>query len=75
LKNPKFDLFSAGLEAAMERVEEYYNKTATSHAYTFVMREYFFLDLRFSMANSINSTRPRYEDEPFREALEQTSAR
>jgi len=24
LKNPKFDLFSDGLEAAMENVEEYY---------------------------------------------------
>jgi hypothetical protein len=37
LKNPKFELFSNGLTAAMEKIEEYYEKTATSHAYTFVM--------------------------------------
>jgi hypothetical protein len=30
-------MFSDGLSAAMEKVEEYYDKTATSHAYTFVM--------------------------------------
>ena len=31
-------MFSDGLSAAVEKVEEYYDKTATSHAYTFVMR-------------------------------------
>ena len=36
-KNPKFELFSDGLTAAMEKIEEYYEKTATSHAYTFLM--------------------------------------
>ena len=38
-KNPKFNLFSDGLAAAMKKIEEYYEKTATSHAYTFVMRK------------------------------------
>lgn len=42
LNNPKFDIFLDGLEAAMQKVEEYYNKMATSHAYTFVMCEFFF---------------------------------
>lgn len=37
LKNPKFELFSDGLTTAMEKIAEYYEKTATSHAYTFVM--------------------------------------
>ena len=30
-------MFSDSLYAVMEKVEEYYDKTATSHAYTFVM--------------------------------------
>ena len=36
-KKFKFDMFSDGLDVAMEKVEEYYDKTAASHAYTFVM--------------------------------------
>ena len=35
--NAKYALFSHGLEKAMEKVEEYYDKMATSDAYTFVM--------------------------------------
>ena len=30
-------MFSDGLDVVMEKVEEYYDKTAASHAYTFVM--------------------------------------
>ena len=37
----KYEAFSHDLEMAMEKVEEYYNKTATSDAYTFVMGEFF----------------------------------
>ena len=34
---PKYSLFVDALEAALAKVEEYYDKTSTSHAYTFVI--------------------------------------
>ncbi|KAF8957687.1 hypothetical protein BDZ97DRAFT_85576 [Flammula alnicola] len=40
-KNAKFNMFSDALEAGMKKIEEYYEKTATTHAYTFVMHESF----------------------------------
>ena len=39
--NVKYELFSHGLDKAIEKVEEYYEKTGTSDAYTFVMGESF----------------------------------
>lgn len=39
-KLAKFEMFSIGLDAAMKKVEEYYEKTVTSHAYTFTMCQY-----------------------------------
>lgn len=36
-KRKKYSLFTSGLDAAMGKIDDYYNKTATSHAYTFVM--------------------------------------
>ena len=35
--NSKYELFLHCLEMAMDKVKEYYDKTATSDAYTFVM--------------------------------------
>ena len=35
---PKYSPFVEALEAALAKVEEYYDKTSTSYAYTFVMR-------------------------------------
>lgn len=37
---PKYSPFAEALEAALAKVEEYYNKTSTSHAYTFVMHNF-----------------------------------
>ena len=32
-----FALFTTALQAALEKIKTYYDKTATSHAYTFAM--------------------------------------
>lgn len=37
--HPKYDPFESALNAATQKIAEYYDKTATSHAYTFAMRE------------------------------------
>jgi hypothetical protein len=36
---PKYSPLVDALEAALAKVEEYYDKTSTSHAYTFVMHK------------------------------------
>ena len=56
--NVKYELFSHGLDKAIEKVEEYYEKTGTSDAYTFVMGALFFLFLILCHAqpNFIDST-------------------
>ena len=36
----KYAPFASGLCAGVAKVEEYYNKTAASHAYTFVMGKF-----------------------------------
>jgi len=41
-KRPKYQDFAEALNAAAEKIEEYYEKTSTSHAYTLVMCEYSF---------------------------------
>ena len=52
LENVKYELFSHGLDMAMEKVEEYYNKMATTDAYTFVMGACVFFSF-FVMCNLI----------------------
>jgi len=42
-KRPKYQDFAEALNAAAEKIEEHYDKTSTSHAYTLVMCEYSFL--------------------------------
>jgi len=39
----KYSAFAEALEAAYEKIDEYYQKTATSHAYTFAMRKIFII--------------------------------
>jgi len=41
-KRPKYQDFAEALNAAVEKIEEYYEKTSTSHMYTLVMCEYSF---------------------------------
>ena len=66
-------MFLDGLDAVMEKVEEYYDKMAASHAYTFVMCVCFslFNTLQYSWTNFLHSTWSWDEDDSFCEALEQ----
>lgn len=36
--HPSFERYAEALEAGAAKINEYYEKTATSHAYTFAMR-------------------------------------
>jgi hypothetical protein len=60
----------------MEKVAEYYDKTAISDAYTFVMGAFFFFFvLCHAQPNFDDSTRSRHQDESLYEALDQSSPR
>ena len=61
---------------AMEKVVEYFNKTATLDAYTLVMGVViYFLVLYHAQPNIVVCTRSRHKDESLYEALEHTSPR
>jgi hypothetical protein len=42
MERPKYRDFTAALNAGTEKIDEYYQRTAESDAYTFAMCEFFF---------------------------------
>ena len=67
---PKYIWFRAAIEAAASKIDEYYNKTSTSHAYTFFMCSYIiFCSVGLGVAHITHSTWSRYKNDTFQETL------